>query len=147
MKKIQQGTTHRSRSRRRGAAVVEFALLAPLIALLLVGMFEISRGIMGPEILSDAVRRGCRAGILPGADNSAVINAVKDVLTLNNIDPASATITIQVNSQAADVSTAEQNDKISVQVSVPASQVLWTSPYFFSNSSIESETVVMQRQG
>jgi hypothetical protein len=51
-----------------------------------------------------------------------------------------------VNGVAADASTAQRGDQVSVKVSIPASQVLWLAPFFLNNQSIESETMVMMRQ-
>jgi len=49
--------------------------------------------------------------------------------------------------QHADVKTAVGGDKISIEIAVPAAQVNWVLPMFLSNSSVESETLIMMRQG
>src|ERR1700730_4363941 len=51
------------KSTRRGIAAVEMAMLAPLLATIIVGMLECSRGVMVKETLSNAARKGCRTGI------------------------------------------------------------------------------------
>jgi hypothetical protein len=38
-------------------------------------------------------------------------------------------------------------DKISVKASIPVTDVLWFTPYFMSSSSIESEVMIVVRQG
>jgi hypothetical protein len=82
------------------------------------------------------------------ADNTAITNDVSDVLSENNIPTGGAAITIQVNNQAVDANTAKQNDKISVKVSIPVSQVSWTTTFLFlSSPTVESESVVMLRRG
>jgi Flp pilus assembly protein TadG len=132
---------------RRAAATVEFALAAPLLATMVLGMIEMSRGINVKETLSDSARKACRKGCLPGNNNAAIIAEVNDILNDNNIDYTKATITILVNGQSVDASTAVQHDKISVKVAVPASAVFWAGTVFLSGSVVESETVVMMRQG
>src|SRR5438132_13218145 len=87
----------RANRRSAGSVVVEFALLAPLIGSLLIAMFELSRGIMVREVLSDAARKGCRTGILPARSNANVTSDINDILTDNNIPTTNAKITIKVN--------------------------------------------------
>lgn len=137
----------RTRKQRRGAAAVEFAVIAPFMIALAVGMMEVTRAVQVKNYLSDASRAACRLAAVPGSTTTSVQANAKQVLTNYGIDPSAATITIKVNDKAADPSTAVQNDKVSVQVSVPLSKVGWVSPYFISNTSIASETLSMLRQG
>lgn len=130
---------------RQAAAVVEFALLMPFFMALVVGTFEMARGFMIKECLSDAAQKGCRKGALPGKASSDIQSEVDDIMADHGI--TGYTITILVNGVAADASTATRFDQVGVKVSVPTSQVFWISTYFLSASSVESETVVMMRQG
>jgi Flp pilus assembly protein TadG len=141
------GLPRRGRQKRKGAAVVEFALAAPLLATLVVGMFEVSRGIMVKQVLSDAARKACRTGIQPNKANTDITSEVNNILSDNNISSSGATITILVNGSAVDASTAQQNDQISVQVSIPVSKIYWAGTIFLPASAITSEAVVMMRQG
>jgi len=134
-----------TRQVRRGAAVAEFALLAPFFVALIVGSFELSRGLWTKEILSDAARRACRTGCQPNTSNATIISDVNNILTDNKIDSTKATITILVNGQAVDASTAQQNDKISVRVALPTSATMMVTAVFLKSGTIESETVVMMR--
>lgn len=136
----------RGRARRRGGAIIEFAAIAPVLVFLLVGTFEVSRGIMVKQVLTDAARRACRTAIQPSATNSAVTSDVNSVLSANKLSPGDATITIQVNDATADISTAKQYDKVSVRVSIPVSKTTWTTMIFLQSTMFESETVVMMRQ-
>ena len=133
-------------SPRRGLAVVEFALVAPVFVFLSIGLIEMARGMMVKEVLTDAARKGARTGILPYTANAAIRNDVNNVLNSNDIPAAYATVTIQVNDKTVDAATALQNDKISVKVSIPVSKVAWIAPLFLPGSTIESETMVMMRQ-
>jgi Flp pilus assembly protein TadG len=131
---------------RRGIAAVEFAILAPFLTVLILGTFELARGIMVKQILNDAARRGCRTGIQPLMANSDVTTGVNNILTDNGISTSSATITIQVNGSTVDCSTAKQNDKVTVKVSIPTSATFWVSTYFLKSTSIDSDSVSMLRQ-
>jgi hypothetical protein len=99
------------------------------------------------QVLTDAVRKGCRNGALPGHANSDITKDVNDILSDNSVPTSAATITILVNGAAVDASTAVVNDRISVKVAVPFNKVAWTPLFFFTNTSVESETLVMMRQG
>ena len=132
--------------KRRGIAVVEFAVLAPCITVLLLGMFEMSRGIMVKEVLNDAARRACRVGILPIKANSDVTATITNILTDNNLPTTHVTTTIQVNGVTVDCSTAQQSDKITVKISIPTSDTFWISTYFLKSTSLESDSITMMRQ-
>ena len=54
--------------RRRGQALVEFALVAPLFFLLLFGIIEAGRFIFYYETLNNATREGARYAIVNGAN-------------------------------------------------------------------------------
>ncbi len=111
------------------------------------GAFEVARGIIVRQVLTDAARKACRTGALPGKANSDITADVNDILTDNSVPTSAATITILVNGQAVDASTAQQGDQVSVKVAVPFNKVNWTPLMFFTNASIDSETLVMMRQG
>ena len=49
-------------SRRRGAAMVEFALIAPVFLILVTGIVELGRGIVVQQLLTNASRQGARIG-------------------------------------------------------------------------------------
>jgi len=133
---------------RRGIAAVEFALVMPLLATIIIGTLELNRGLLVKQILDQAARKGCETGSLVLQNNATVISDINNVLSSNNISTTAVTITILVNGASKDVSTATLNDKISVSVSVPTSQVSWTSTYqYLAGSTIESETVIMSRRG
>jgi Flp pilus assembly protein TadG len=132
--------------RRRGIAAVEFAVLAPFLAMLMLGTFELTRGIMVKQLLNDAARKACRTGIQPQKANTDVIAEVNNILSDNGVPAADATITIQVNGVTIDCSTAKQNDKVSVKVAIPTSDTFWAGEYFLKSTSIESDSIAMLRQ-
>lgn len=135
-----------NRASRKGMAVVELAIIVPVLVFLTLGMIEVARGLMVKETLSNAARKGCRTGILPSGTTSSITADVNQVLSDNNIKTSYATVTVMVNGQVADAGTAVQHDKISVKVSVPVSKVAWITPLFLPGSDIESDTIVMMRQ-
>lgn len=136
----------RPAGRRRGLAIMEFALVGPVLVFLVMGMIETARGFMVKATLTDAARRGCRTGILPGKATSDVSVDVNKVLSDNSIKSSDATMQVLVNGKVADASTAIQNDQIAVKISIPVSKIAWITPFFLPAASIESESMVMMRQ-
>jgi Flp pilus assembly protein TadG len=132
---------------RRAAAAVECCLVVPFLAVLVTGIVEVSRSITARQVLNDAVRKGCRTGILPNRANSDITSDLNNILSDNNIDSSIATITIQVNGKTVDASTAVAGDEISVQVSIPFSKVSWGFAKYLSGNATLSSSLAMERQG
>jgi Flp pilus assembly protein TadG len=130
---------------RAGIAALEMAIIAPILVFVTLGMLELARGMMVKETLTDAARKGCRAGILASGTNAAVIADINTVLTNNSIPTADVTITIMVNGVVADVSTSTPGSQISVKVAVPIADVAWVTPLFM-RGDIESEKLFMMSQ-
>ena len=63
------------RKQRRGAATVEFAVVAPVFFLLVFGMIEYGRMVMVQQIIVNAAREGCRAAVLDGSTGPSITGA------------------------------------------------------------------------
>ena len=130
--------------RRTGAAVVEFAVVAPLLFALVLGIIEFGRAMMVLELLNNAARAGCRAGVLSGSSNTDVNSAITTALTGSGVNSPSTTI--DVNGSQADVSTAQTGDTISVTVSVGADAVTWLPVPQFLGGKTLTGIVAMRRE-
>ena len=131
---------------RRGIAAVELAVTAAFLVSLVFAILELGRGIMVKQALTDSARRGtARLAAQPGTTTAAISTEVNLLLSNDNIPTANVTITVLVNGNNVDASTAVQNDKISVKVAVPVSSVYWMGTVFLTSSEVESETVTMMR--
>jgi Flp pilus assembly protein TadG len=107
--------------KRRGAAAVEFAIVAPLFFLLIFGMIEFGRMVMVQQILTNASREGARKAVLDGSTATDVDNTVITHMSDARITVTAANITIN----PANPATANYGDPITVTVSVPFSEVSW----------------------
>ncbi|MDZ4685330.1 MAG: TadE/TadG family type IV pilus assembly protein [Planctomycetaceae bacterium] len=139
-----------SRSRRTircGAAIVELALVVPLLATVVVGVCEVGQVMRVHAILTDAARKGCAAGCQVGGSNASITAEVQDVLAACGL-PTDATVVVTVNDEAGTAAAATRNDKVSVRVSIPTGTATWTGSFvFFAGASLRSEEVVMLKQG
>jgi Flp pilus assembly protein TadG len=133
-----------NRRARRGTAAVEFAVIAPIMMTMILGIIEFGRAMMVLETLNNAARSGARAGALAGDANTDISSAVTTALTNSGINNPSVAIT--VNGQAVDASTAVSGDSIGVSVSVPYSQVSWLPGTLFLNGATLTGNVVMRRE-
>jgi Flp pilus assembly protein TadG len=129
---------------RRAAAAVEFAVVAPLLFVLLLGIIEFGRGMMVIELLNSAARNGARVGALQGTSTATINTAVSNALTNSGVN--GATTTVLVNGASADASTAQTGDAITVSVSVPYNSVSWLPTGFFLENSNLGTNVVMRRE-
>ena len=133
-------TTRSKRTERRGAALVEFALVAPIFLLLVVGSIEFGRAIMVQEALTNASREGVRTGIEDGSLTTDVTTAVNNYLTDMSISGASTSVT------PADPGTTAGGTEVTVTVSISYSSISWVPSPMFLKSTTLSATSVMQRQ-
>lgn len=146
-----------SRRRSRSAvAAVELAFVAPVLVIVALGMFELSRGVMVKQILTGAARKGCRTGIIHQYGNSNIINDATNVMsdngfTSSQFNPPSVgsiniTVTDPSGNPLADALDAPPGSTVSVQVVIPASSVNWVSYYYLKGSMVESDIVVMMKE-
>ena len=129
--------SRRTRHERTGAATVEFALVAPFFFLLILGIFEVGRGLMVRHLLTNAARLGCRAGVIEGTSTAAINAAV--AANLKAVGIASELATIQVNGNVADAAGARAGDEITVTVSVPVRSVTWVPGGEYLSGSISGQ--------
>lgn len=92
-----------SRHRRKGQALVEFALIAPLFFLLLFGIIEAGRFIFYYEILNNATREGARYAIVNGA-NTIGCSTGPAAPGTTSCDPAGNDVIARVRQAAIGVS-------------------------------------------
>lgn len=119
------------RSRRQGAAAVEFAIVAPLLFFFFFAAFEFCRVAMIRHTADNAVYEACRAGIIPGAtslDAQAEAQRIMASLGVNNVN-----ITVTPSTIARDTS------EITVRMEVPLDANSFVPNQFVAGRSIVRE--------
>ena len=121
--------------KRRGAAVVEFAVVAPVLFLVIFGIIEFGRAMMVSHLVNNAARAGARKAILESSSNSEVEQVVKDFCTSGlgvDSDDVSVTITITAASgnddPGGEIANAQAEDLCEVAVQVPLDKVSLMPP-------------------
>jgi Flp pilus assembly protein TadG len=126
---------------RRGTAVVEFALVAPLFLMIVIGVIEIGRATMVQELLTNASREGARvAGNDTTVLTSSVRTAVNNYLSGVGISDATTSVSPDPPSGASD------GQSVTVTVTIPYSKVSWLASSWFLGGKTLTATSVMIRQ-
>jgi Flp pilus assembly protein TadG len=127
-------------SSRLGAAATEFAIVAPLFILLVIGMIELGRGLMVQQVLINASRVGARQAITMGATSSEVQAAVTDYAASVAVPNVSVDVTPNPASSPA-------GTMMSVTTTVPFSDVSWLpAPWFLGGTTLTAEST-MRKEG
>lgn len=132
-------TTRRTRLLRRsdrlGAAVVEFAIVGPLLVLLTMGMMEVGRAMMVKQIMVNISREGARLASLQSASTQQVTALVEEQLVASSINGATVVLT------PSSIESAASGTKVTVSISVEANKVSWIpNPVFTLNKNITAAT-------
>lgn len=135
----------RNQQRRSGTAAVEFAVVAPFLLMLLVGVWEFGRIIEVHQLLTNAARESGRlvsTGRYPQSQVEAYARKYLQRSGLSASAANSATITIVNISGERDPQTAKQLDRFRVTVSLQYSAVSWIDlPGFAGPETVLTSTV------
>jgi len=126
------------RRNRRGAAAVEFAVVSPVLFLLIFGMIEFGRMVMVQQIITNAAREGARKAVVD--DSTTNVSDTVTKYLLGQISGATTTPTTIASSGTGDYG------KFQVTVSVPYSSVSWLPHNFWLGSKTLTATSVMRRE-
>lgn len=124
------------RRRRSGAAAVEMALLLPVFFTLTFAQIETARMGQVTQLLSVAARQGVRVAVVPGKTQADVQTAVNNVLSGTGVSVG--TVTPSPSTWQTDAG----GTQITVSVSVPYSQVSWTTPMFFGSTTLRASATM-----
>ena len=127
----------RRRQRRRGAAAVEFALVAIPFLILVFTMVEFGRFVMIYQILTDAAREGARQAVVESATPDDVETAVQNLLDKCTLSKATVSVS------PSDFTYLWLGDSVTVTVSVNYGDVSWISPIWIAGSPTLSASSTM----
>jgi Flp pilus assembly protein TadG len=118
------------------------ACVAPLLVLLLLGIFEAARLGMVCQLLTTAAREGCRVAVIANSTQADVQARVNAVLAGSGIDPGTVTPTC---TGPLPWTSAPKGTPITVIVSVHYSDVTWTPNSWFNPLISGSATLSCER--
>jgi Flp pilus assembly protein TadG len=79
----------------RGTAMIELALMLPLVLFISVGIFEFGRAYETMQVLTNAAREGARVAILPNQATDVVTTRVTSYMELGGLTACSGCISVQ----------------------------------------------------
>ncbi len=154
LKTYRQKRFIKQRQARQGAAVAEFALLAPLLVLLTFGAIDAGQCINVAQIVNEASREGARLAARAGTTDvatvrSAVQSYIAEAFPGQTPTEMAAAVTVEVGDSygtgipSEDLSGVESGTPVTVRVVLPYDSVRW-SAYLsgFDGMSIETRTVM-----
>ena len=109
---------------RRGAAVVEFAAIAPLMMLFTFGLVELGRMMLVKQTATHATREGARIAIRPTATTDEVLQRVNQELALMAVTNA------QVETVPASIENAAPGGEVMVRVRLDPQANSWVPGFF-----------------
>ncbi|MEM9351776.1 MAG: TadE family protein [Planctomycetota bacterium] len=122
---------------RRGASAVEFAIVAPIFFMVILGMIEFGRMMMVQQVITNAAREGARIAVLDSATNKKVTDKVNDYLNAGGVAGAKIKLTPDPPTNAG------FNQPVSVSVTVPFDSNTWLpAPFFLGGRVLEAEAVM-----
>jgi Flp pilus assembly protein TadG len=109
-------------ARRRGASLVEFAVMIPVVLLFIMGIFELGQLLMTQQVVTNAAREGARrAAIASTTDSSQVDDRVREYLVRGGLpstvveNAAKTVVSIEPEGNLKDL---EPGTPVSVSVTV-----------------------------
>jgi len=78
-----------------GQALIEFALVLPLLVVFLVGVIEVSQAWRSSQAVTHAAREGARLSVVPTSTSATVTTRVQETLRSGSLDPARAEIVLR----------------------------------------------------
>lgn len=127
----------RSKSRRTGAVLVEFAVTLPIVILVFFAAFEFCRAAMVRHTVDNAVYEAARRGILPGATAADVENQADQVLATIGLAGAQVDVT--------PASIVEGTTEVTVRIQVPLDSNGYVTPVFLGGAVID-RSLTMRRE-
>ena len=131
---------HKKQTTRRGQAVVELALILPILMLILMGIVEFGRIFMAHQTIANAAREGARTAVLPTSTMSDVSATISAYMT-------AAGLTGSTNTTATNVgASGTGGDPTSVTVSYDLPILTGTIIPVFGPSISLARTTVMRHE-
>lgn len=127
---LNQTTARRHQQSRRGAHIVEMALVLPILIMIVFGIIEFARANQIRQTVKQAAYEGARAGITADATVTAVTTQVNSVLS--SVGITGSTVTVSPNPIT------NTTTFVTVTVSASATANGWFMKYFTAGQAISA---------
>jgi Flp pilus assembly protein TadG len=121
-------------------AATEFAIVAPVFFMMVIGFIEFGRALMVQQVLINASRVGAREASTTGATMAEVQSAVENYASAVSVNGVSVSV-------SPDPAAAAAGTTITVSTSVPFNNVSWLStPWFLGGKKLQASSE-MRKEG
>lgn len=133
---------------RRGAAMVEMAVVMPIFVTLVFGIIEFGQAFMVMQLINNAAREGGREAIVNGSSNTSVTQVIQDNLVATGVDPVDVTIAITVTEETGnpsagnEVANANKRDLCTINVSIPFSAVSYITGSYLDSVPLRGQVAM-----
>jgi len=128
-----------SKSRFKGLAVVETAIVFPLLLTLTLGVIQYSYLFLKAQQITNAARSGARVAVRPDAKDSDVKNAVDNALAATGMTVGDPVITLNIDPMG--------KERITVRLTSTSSVRLLGDVSFLPTPEILHASVTMAKEG
>jgi len=144
----------RGPARRPAAAVIEFAVVIPVLLMFVLGIIEYGRMLMVAQVTTNASREGARYAVQADTTGSGVDTYVRNYLKSASVpDAAITTVALEYQDGAGawqtctSPSTLTQGTQVRVRVEIDFSKVSWLpSTVFVPSGTLLKGTTVMRKE-
>ena len=133
----------RKRLRKRGTALIETALVLPLLVLLTFGMMEYGWMFLQMHQVTNAARAGVRQAVLPDATNLTVEDTVGVMMTAFHVAPGAYRLT----TDPLDIAAVEPGAPVRVSLALPYANVELLGIPLFPTPTTLRVSAVMAKEG
>lgn len=138
------------RRERRGAVLVEAALVLPVFVGVTLGIVEFGRAMMVGQLVTNAAREGARKAIIEGSTNSSVESSVRTFLQQSAGTSASnVQIAITIEQAAGNpnpgnsLGSSHSKDVVTVRVEVPFNSVSFVKGSFLEGKKLVGQSTML----
>lgn len=133
----------KGKSRYRGAAIVEAAVVFPLIFILTFGVIEYGWLFLKAQQITNAARHGARIGIRADATGQDVLNDISRLMTDAGMEDSGYDVVIT----PADISSLDVGEPLEVRITVPSANIVIINLPLLPKPDTLSTAVAMAKEG
>ncbi|MHC4876134.1 MAG: TadE/TadG family type IV pilus assembly protein [Planctomycetota bacterium] len=149
MRILRYSTDRSVTARRRGAAVLEMALVLPIFFMVVLGIVEFGRAMMVGQMVTNAAREATRLAIVDGSTNSSVEGWIDEFLESSiGVTAADVDTTITVTAAPGnddpgnEIGNAQSRDLVTVAIAVPFDKVSYLPGNYLKGKSLTAQSAM-----
>lgn len=120
--------------KRKGAAVVEFAIIAPVLVMLILGMIEVGRFVNANQVVTNASREGARRASMADKNDTMAGTITREFLSNAGFSGSAAEVNVMRGGDS-------DNAYVVVEVTLPSESFRWVPVNMVQQSAHAATTM------